>query len=312
MQLRQLEYFRAVAKAGAFTRAAEQVRISQSALSRQIALLEADLGVTLLERHGRGVLLTEEGNILLQQAEGLMRQAAGIRDAVREASTSPSGSLGLGIPRSMRALLTLPALAAFLRHYPDVFIRFSEDVSSVIREKLLRAELDLGLLSSQEPASVLDCSPLLQEQMFLVGPTGAGFALEVPIEIDAMARLPLILPPAPTSLRTAAERVALRNGFSLAIRAEVNASLILDLVSEGLGHAVYSYCGIHDALAQGRISAAPISGFTIEWMLAQSRERPKTRAGDLMAEMIEQQVRHAVASGLWQAARVTGHAPPAA
>jgi len=304
MDVRQLEYFREIAETGGFSRAANRIRISQSALSRQILLLEQELGAALFERHARGVHLTETGRLLYERADVLLRHIANLREEILDRRDSPTGALHVGIPRSMRTLLSRPAIEHFMQAYPGVFFRFVEDTSALVRDKLLRGELDLGLLSTHEPASALDSRPLLKEQMFLVGSSAAGLSLERDVPLDYLAELTLIGLTQPASLRVALEKAAADRGVTLTIRAEINATIAMDLVSSGLGYSVYSYCGLHDHLVAGKISAAPISGFDIEWVLASSRERPLTQATRVFEAMLRQQALTVIESGLWRSAQL--------
>lgn len=304
MDVRQLEYFREVAETGGFSRAANRIRISQSALSRQILLLEKELGAELFERHARGAHLTEVGRLLYERADFLLRHIANMREEIIDRRGWPTGALHVGIPRSMRTLLSRPAIERFMRAYPGVFFRFVEDTSALVRDKLLRGELDLGLLSSHEPASALDSRPLLKEQMFLVGPPDAGLSLERAVDLQSLAERPLIGLSRPASLRVALDQAASARNIALAFRAEINATIALDLVSSGIGFTVYSYCGVHDPLVAGRISAAPIDGFDIEWMLASFKERPLTQATKAFEAMLREQAASAIASGAWRTARL--------
>ncbi len=304
MDVRQLEYFREVAETGGFSRAANRIRISQSALSRQIMLLEQELGAALFERHARGVHLTEVGRLLYERADFLLRHIASMREEIIDRRDGPTGALHVGIPRSMRTLLTRPAIQRFMQAYPSVFFRFVEDTSALVRDKLLRGELDLGLLSIHEPASALASRPLLKEQMFLVGPPTAGLSLHREVSLRHLADLPLIGLSRPASLRVALEKAADAQNLDLTIRAEINATIALDLVSQGLGYSVYSYCGLHDHLVAGRVTAAPITGFDIEWVLASSRERPLTQATRMFETMLREQARSAIETGAWRAARL--------
>ena len=302
MDVRQLEYFRTVAETGGFSRAANQIRISQSALSRQVLLLEQELGAELFVRHARGVHLTEVGQLLYGKVDFLLRHIANMREEILDRRDLPTGALHVGIPRSMRTLLTRPTIERFMLAHPGVFFRFVEDTSALVRDKLLRGELDLGLLSIHEPASALESRPLLREQMFLVGPAKAELSLDKEVPLSFLASLQLIGLSRPASLRVALEKVAAAEGIELNIRAEINATIAIDLVSQGLGYSVYSYCGLHDHLLAGRISAAPIADFDIEWVLASSRERPVTQATKVFEAMLRDQAREAIGSGTWQAA----------
>lgn len=304
MDVRQLEYFREVAETGSFSHAANRIRISQSALSRQVMLLEAELGCELFERHARGVHLTDTGRLLHERVDVLLRQISNLREEIIDRIGVPTGALHVGIPRSMRRLLSRPVIERFLNAYPRVFFRFVEDTTALVREKLLRGELDLGLLSIHEPASALDSRPLLREQMFLVGPREAGLSLNHEVELRRISELPLLVISRPASLRVALEKAVQSEGFALDIRAEINAAVLLDFVSAGLGYSVYSYCGVHEHLEAGKVSAAPIRGFEISWMLASSKERPQTLATRTFEAMLREQAQDAIASGLWHSAHL--------
>ena len=102
MDVRQLEYFREVAETGSFSRAANRIRISQSALSRQVMLLESELSCQLFERHARGVHLTEVGQLLFERVDFLLRHIANLREEIIDRRGLPTGALHVGIPRSQR------------------------------------------------------------------------------------------------------------------------------------------------------------------------------------------------------------------
>lgn len=302
MDVRQLEYFREVAETGSFSRAANRIRIAQSALSRQVMLLEAELRCELFERHARGVHLTEIGKLLYERVDFLLRHIANLREEIIDHTGRPTGALHVGIPRSMRALLSRPTIERFMETYPGVFFRFVEDTSALVRDKLLRGELDLGLLSTHEPASALDSRPLLQEQMFLVGPVSAGLSPDREVEFALLGELPLVVVSRPASLRVALEKAAEAHGVALTVRAEINAAVSLDFVGTGLGYSVYSYCGVHEHLEAGKVSAAPIRDFQIQWMLASSKERPLTQATKTFEKMLREQTKAAIESGKWHSA----------
>lgn len=309
MDVRQLGYFLAIAEAGSFSAAGARLRISQSALSRQVLLLERELGAPLFERYARGVHLTETGRLLQARAAPLLRQLDSLRSEITDRREIPTGEFHVGIPRSMRALLSQPVLARFLAAYPTVFLGYVEDTSALVRDRLLRGALDLGLLSSHEPAPTLDCRPFFREQMYLVGPVSAGLRPEAPVELAALDGLPLFAVSRPASLRTALESAAAAARMSLCIRAELNSTVMLDLVAAGAGHAVYSYCGLHQHLMAGTVSAAPIRGLHIEWILATARDRPLTLANRLFQRMLHAELAQRIGTGDWPSAELLGTPP---
>ena len=282
-----------------FNRAANAIHISQSALSRQIMLLEEELGVQLFERNARGILLTEAGEVLYGHIDPVLHQLENIRSEVCDVASEPSGELNIGLPYSMRLQLTTPVLIEFQRRYPSVFINYMEGTSTALRESLLKGELDIGILSSNEATPILEVHPLMKDQMYLVGPSSAKLSMNQPIGFAETAEVPLIMPSYPASFRTALNRELSQRDIEPNILMEVNSPLIMDLVSEGVGYSALSYFSIHDYLENGKVSAAPINDFHMEWILVTSRERPVTQANRVFQSMLQERVKVLIATGLW-------------
>src|SRR5476651_2161274 len=113
MELRQLEYFVAVAEEGNFTRAAERVHISQSGVSAQIRRLERDLGATLIDRSGRAATLTTAGAAALEHARAILASVNAVRAAVDDVSGLLRGRLVVGMVTGCTVTPLFDALAAF-------------------------------------------------------------------------------------------------------------------------------------------------------------------------------------------------------
>ena len=153
-----------------FNKAAETIHISQSALSRQIRLLEQELGTPLLERSSKGAQPTEAGRVLLERIDALFHQIDNIRAEVLNVAGQPSGDLNIGLPYSMRQLLARPVIIEFQKRYPKVSINYVEGTSATLREGLLSGKLDIGILSADESTTVLKSTALLRDPMYLIGP----------------------------------------------------------------------------------------------------------------------------------------------
>jgi DNA-binding transcriptional LysR family regulator len=149
VELRQLEYFVAVAEEQSFTRAATRLFVVQSAVSAAVKALERDLGVTLLERNSKRVLLTDAGAALLPRARFALDAARDARDAVAEVRGGLSGTLRIGTLTSIR-ILNLPAvLGEFHRRHPGVLLRTmaAPSGSMGLIEALTDHRLDLAFVS---------------------------------------------------------------------------------------------------------------------------------------------------------------------
>ena len=149
MELRQLEYFVAVAEEGSFTRAAERVRVAQPGVSAQIRRLERELGAELLDRSGRTVRLTEAGEAVLPYARAALAAVAGARLAVEELTGLLRGRVAVGTVTAHG--VDLPGLlAAFHRDHPGVEITLTTATTDRLLEDLRGGRLDAAIVSIGE------------------------------------------------------------------------------------------------------------------------------------------------------------------
>lgn len=118
----RVRVFHAVAHAGSFTRAAERLGLSQSAISRQIGALEEDLNTPLFHRHARGLVLTEQGEILLQSANEVAKRMAAVQTALGESRDSPAGHLRVNTTVGLGTVWLAAHLPEFLDRHPDISI----------------------------------------------------------------------------------------------------------------------------------------------------------------------------------------------
>lgn len=123
----KLRIFYAVAHASSFTHAGDLLHLSQSAVSRQISALEESLGVILFHRHARGLLLTEQGEILLHTVREVYGRLAAVEDAVRESKDHPKGPLKVSAPVTFGTTWLTPRIREFIELYPEIDIRIVVD-----------------------------------------------------------------------------------------------------------------------------------------------------------------------------------------
>lgn len=118
----RVRVFHAVAQAGSFTRAAEKLGLSQSAISRQISALEEDLGAPLFHRHARGLVLTEQGEILLDTAGEIARRMTAVESQLGESRDMPSGHLRVNTTVGVGSIWLVSHLAEFIDRFPEITI----------------------------------------------------------------------------------------------------------------------------------------------------------------------------------------------
>jgi LysR family transcriptional regulator, nitrogen assimilation regulatory protein len=303
--VRKIEYFLAVIEHRNISRAADSLRVSQPTLSRQIHALEQQFNAPLFIRQGRGVLPTEAGKRLQEGLRGLEHQLRTLRDDVAAAASEPSGEVALGIPPSPRMLLAVSIINAYCKAYPQVTIRICEKTSGEIRDLVVRGEVDLAIVNSDEPMEGLVADRLVTEPMLLIGPRDAGLSLDVATPIERLAGLPLILTTKPNSLRRMVELELNRGGLRPQIRAEADMlPLMTDLVMNGHGFTVLPSCGVYSLVKAGRLSASPIKGLRITWTIARPMNRSLSIAARLLLGIIHRVAHELVESGAWPLAEI--------
>ncbi|HCP00082.1 MAG TPA: LysR family transcriptional regulator, partial [Rhodospirillaceae bacterium] len=187
METRVLQNFLRVTQVGKLGHAAAELNIAQPALSRQIALLEADVGAQLFVRHRRGVTLTEAGLLFRDHARAILATLEQARAEVSATAKDPTGTVTLGLPTSMFYVLSADAVAAYRECYPNVFLRVREAVGHVIGLLFREGQLDVSILIEPGAMPGVALTPLAAEDICLVGPREAGLSLDEPVSLRELA-----------------------------------------------------------------------------------------------------------------------------
>ena len=205
MELRQLRQFLALAETKNFHRAAESLHMAQPPLSVSIRKLEEELGVSLAERHARGVTLTPEGELVATQAREIVRLATELRQFAKEAVLGARGTLSVGFVVSATYDVIPRLIPVFRSRYPNVELRLREASTHEIIEGLNRGDLDVGLVRTPLAGALgVGLTPLFSETMLLAVRHGHRFESRSEVELAELRDEPLILFPrsAISSLRT--------------------------------------------------------------------------------------------------------------
>lgn len=290
MNLTHLRSFVHVAELGSLSLAAERLRVSQPALSRQIHLLEEHLGVSLLHRTGRGMVPTEAGERLRDSAYSLFEDIAKVeRDLGSPGQVG--GRLSVGIPPSVSTAMAGELVEGYRARYPEVSLQIIEDLTGAIQDGLLGGRLDLGILYEGALSAGLQTELLRIEALELIGPPDAGLSAATPVRFESLAALPMILPGYRHGLRAIVEQSAFRAGVRLQTVIEADSlRMLLDFVHRGLGYTVLSreVCG--PLLTAGELTAAPIDAPPLRrtWVLAWRKEVVLAPAAVAMVQAIKQ------------------------
>ncbi|MER7919802.1 MULTISPECIES: LysR substrate-binding domain-containing protein [unclassified Streptomyces] len=242
MELRQLEYFVAVAEERNFTRAAERVHISQSGVSAQIRRLERELGAELFDRSARAVTLTVAGKAALAHARTALAAAGAVGQAVGEVSDLIRGRLTVGMVVGCTVTPLFDALAAFHRDHPGVELSLVEDNSDRLVEGVRAGTVDLALVgvAAAAPAD-LETLTLVSERLVAAVPPGHPLAARPRVALAELAAHPIVCMPPGTGLRTVFDRACAARDLRPVIALQATAAdAIADLAARDLAVAVLS------------------------------------------------------------------------
>ena len=244
MELRQLRYFVKVCESGSLGRAALELGVVVSALSRQISRLESELATRLLNRKATGVAPTEGGLAFLQQARLTLRHADEAMHAAQQARLS--GRVSVGLAPTTMAMLGLPLIDAMRERHPQVRLCLVEALSGHLSAMLNARELDMALLFGVESARRWNVLPLLNEQLFLIAPPAlAGLPVEAPknqeatVRLAQLAHVPLVLPSSSHGLRAILTAAFAHERVTPHVVAEIDSlNLLMDTVCAGHGATI--------------------------------------------------------------------------
>lgn len=289
MDLTRLQYFAAVAKAGSFVRAAAALHLTQPSLSRQVQLLEAELGQRLLERHGRGVVPTEAGVALLAHERAITELAERARADMADRQKNPRGRLTVGLPPRVAHAITADLVERFHAHFPEAGITVVEGLSIRLRESLVAGRIDLAVLFDPPPSPQIHQELLLREPLVLVSKR----PLPPRLRLAEVAQRPLLLPGSPHALRRLLEEHAAPRGYTLQIVAEVESvQTVLNLVARGVADAVLPASAPRTASKETPLHVAAIHAPAIRntLVLATPTARPATRLSHFGAQLLRELV----------------------
>jgi DNA-binding transcriptional LysR family regulator len=290
-ELRVLRYFVAVAEELHFGRAAERVLVTQPALSRQIAELEEQLGVSLFTRTSRSVRLTDAGAALLVEARRTLAQAERAVEAARRAGRGEVGRVRVGFLVSACNSVLPPVVAQFQARYPAVTLDLEALLDGEQLRRLAEGEIDVGFVRTPPADPALPSEVVLREPLAVALPTGHRLANARQLELRVLADEPFILWPRAEATENydgllAACRAA---GFSPRIALHLaDGPAILGMVAAGLGVTILAHS--YRVLGRQGVTFVPLPALTstlrVVWALDQFTP-PVARFLDVVREVAE-------------------------
>lgn len=193
MNIRDLKYLVALAEAGHFGKAAEICYVSQPALSMQIRKLEDELGVKLLERTTKSILLTEPGVAITEQAREVLRQVDILKQLAQQTHDPYAGDFYLGVIPTVAAYLLPHIVPALKKAFPRLNLYLIEEQTHVLLDKLKQAKLDAAILALPITERGLTESLLFEEEFMLAVPNAHPLAKQKTVDLTDLQDIPLLL-----------------------------------------------------------------------------------------------------------------------
>lgn len=232
----QLEYFTAVARAGGFSAAARKLCLTQPALSRQIRLLEEELGVSLFLRQSHGIHLTKEGARLLARAEEITRKIRNLPSELRDMRRAVSGELNIVSGYFISRKIMPDLLKLLLVRYPGIRPRIREISHAEQVEAILSGAADIGIGSFLRPNERLSCHPIFKSDLVLIRSSRSDLAGRKHLTKRQIASRDLICHPQGSLMYSLVRRI-LHPYAPRIFMDSASSSTIIELVRENFGLA---------------------------------------------------------------------------
>jgi DNA-binding transcriptional LysR family regulator len=285
MDTRQLQAFCAVVEKKSFSQAAEQLGVTQPAVSLQVRALEQRLGQSLLDRSGRRVEPTEAGRRLYRSAQRMLALEEQLLDEVSADDGRLTGTLAIGASTGPGAHLVPLLLCEFQREHPDLHVALSIWDTQTVIDRVVDRQLELGVVGALRRHRSLEFEPLVRDEIVLAVPPGHDAAGGT-ISLDELKEETLIVMQEGAGVRQVVEEELRRAGLRLrGVEPKLELGLqesVKSAVAAGYGVAFISRTAIEGELAAGRLAAAQVEGVepARQIYIVRARGRSATRAAE--------------------------------
>jgi DNA-binding transcriptional LysR family regulator len=281
VDLRQLEIIRAIAEAGSFTAAGDKLHVSQSAISRQVLLLEDELGEPVFHRVGRRIRITPAGETLLQLSRRVFQDLQDTIAEISDRQESLKGALRL-VGGMTVCLYVFPALLAELRRiHPDLDLKVSAGSSDACLAELRSGAADLALLTLPIEGTDMVSVPVLQEELLLATDRKHPLARKRRITPADLTRQPFVLFERGSNTRRVVDEFFLREHVDPHIVMETeNVEIIKAMVRTGLGITIIPYQAVAADGGRRQFFTSRIAGLSLiretGWIYPKMSRLPRT------------------------------------
>ncbi|GMQ89588.1 MAG: LysR family transcriptional regulator [Gammaproteobacteria bacterium] len=267
--MRQLSVFEAAARLLSYTRAAEELHLSQPAVSMQIRQLEDQAGLQLFEKLGRKLHLTEAGRELFQYTRSILHDLHEVEEVMEALKGLNTGQLNIGVASTVNYFAPR-LLAAFSQRYPGISLSLEANNRENLIHMLNANEKDLVLMGSPPEQIDLESEPFLENPLVVIAPPEHPLANERGIPLQRLAEETFIMREAGSGTRAAMERFFSEQGITLKAGIQMTRNeAIKQAVRAGLGLSIVSIHSIELELETKRLVVLDVDDFPIKrrWFL---------------------------------------------
>ncbi len=288
--LRQLQVFEKVARRLSFTHAAQELYLTQPAVSMQIKLLEDNLGIVLLERMGKKLYLTEAGREIYRLSQTIASQLQETEQALEAIKGTEGGTLTISVVSTVH-YFAIQALANFCKCFPKVRI----DLKVTNRQGLLRLleenATDLALMGKPPADWDLIAEPFMDNPLVVIAPPGHPLCQQEAISLHKLEQETFLIREQGSGTRGAVESFFNRKGLSISGSMEMNTNTaIIHGVAEGLGLGIVSLHTIRRELDDERLVILDVESFPLmrKWYLAHRSGKKLSHAAEAFKEFVRE------------------------
>lgn len=281
MNLHQLRIFDAVARHRSYTRAAEELHLTQPAVSAQVRELERALGAPFFERVGRKISFTEAGRELHVYARRILDLVAETRMAMEDLNGLGRGRVTLATVSTAGAYVVPPLLGAFRAQYPGIVISLEVTNRATVHRRLAENEVDLTIMGRPPEGIPHVARPFLSDQLVVVSAHTSPLARMGRLTLERLAGEPFIMREPGSGTRMAAEEVLREHRIAVRIGLELgNTSAVKEAVAAGLGISVLSRHALSQELALRRLVILNVQGFPLsrQWFVVHREDKRLSKA----------------------------------
>lgn len=284
-----LEVFVTVVEKGNFTRAAEELRMTQPAVSQYIQSLERTVGAKLLERTNKYVRLNQAGEIVFHHAKDILGKYTRMQSLVDDLLDRASGDLSIAASYTFGEYV-LPHILAYLRkEYPLIRPRINIGNTTEVAEMILNHQADIGIVEGEYHHDKLHIEAFAEDDLFIIVPNEERYAGMNAIHLSELSDETWIVRESGSGTRNAAERMFVRWGFHPEHKVEFGSTqLIKESVEAGLGVTLLSHWAVRKEISLGTLLMLKPNGERVRrhFSLITQATPYHTRASEIFLEML--------------------------